>query len=109
MLIPALFCVNDVFASNECIALTNYSSVAVEFDSLVSPGGSYTVQPKASTTLSGDHMVGACSGSNSCSVTVSAIDRTGYSIINDLPRGTHIIYAGSNQYYLDKNAHVPCK
>lgn len=98
-----------IFAASECIALTNYSDVAVEFDSLVSPGYSYTVQPKTSATLSGDHMAGACRGSNSCNVTVSSIDHTGYSIIKDLPRGTHIVYGGPNQYYLDKNAHAPCK
>ena len=100
------------FASNECIALTNFSSVTVEFDSLVSPGGlPYTVQPKDSATLSGDHMVGACSTTpnGNCIVSVSPLDHSESLIIRDLPRGTHIIYGGSNQYYLDKNAHVPCK
>jgi len=100
---------HSVFAANECIAITNNSPIAVEFDSLVSPGDSYTVQPKASATLSRDHMAGACSGTDSCAVTVAYVDHSGFSIIYDLPPGTHIVYHGTYQYDLNKNAHVPCK
>ncbi len=111
-LVSTLFCFNSstLFAASDrlCIALTNDSSV--DFDSLVSPGQGYTVQPKQTATLSRDHMVGACITRNGlCIVSVFPLDNSGDgALIRDLPRGTHIIYGGPNDYYLDKNAQMPC-
>lgn len=103
----------STFAANNnlCIALTNYSATAVDFDSLMSPGGAYTVQPKQTAILSSDHMVGACIPTDGlCTVIVNSLFHGGddYVLIDSLPRGTRIIYGGAKDYYLDKNANVAC-
>lgn len=96
----------SAFAS-KCIALTNESRGPVQFDSLISPY-TYTVKPDTTTTLSRDHMLGACNNSKTCTVTIKA-ENAGLLVLNDLPRGTHIIYSDPNKYFLDKSARVHCK
>jgi hypothetical protein len=103
---------NIAFANEElCIALTNFSDFPVDFDSIVSPGLAYRIDPGYSATLSGDHMVGTCLVSkNDCAVSVAVLDGTyqNFSLIEHLPRGSHIIYKDPHNFYVDRNAQVKC-
>jgi len=101
---------NSALANKDlCIALNNLSSATVNFSGLIDPGYEYTVKPKESATLSGDHMAGSCLRDR-CAVTIYALDGSTPNgiIIGNLPPGTRIIYSGPNQYYTDINAKVKC-
>lgn len=112
----ALICLMSnaiAFANDDlCIALTNQGNFPVEFDSIVSPGDAYTINPGNSATLSGDHMVGSClrRDKNDCAVAILILDGTyqNYEIIDHLPRGSRIIYKDLHQFDVDVNANVRC-
>ena len=99
-----------VFAQRLCIELNNLSLTTVEFAGVPDPGYAYTVLPNGKVILSGDHMVGACLGTNNCTVSIFPLDgKSASTSINHIVPGTRIIYGAPNQYYLDVNAQVLCE
>jgi len=92
----------------ECIALTNFSSAAVAFETLyVEPYDPPVVQPGATVTLGIDWNIN-CSN-DKCDVAIeNPAGSETYITLSAVPLGSKIIHSSPSQYYIDTHANVTC-
>jgi hypothetical protein len=108
----ALLAITNVSLANTkpqlCIALTNFSSAAVAFETYyVEPYDPPVVQPGATVTL-GIDWNNNCSN-NKCGIMIESPGYgTVYATLPEVPLGSKIIYASPSQYYIDIHANVTC-
>lgn len=98
---------STLYANNLCLAVTNYSPDTVESAGLVDPGYTYTINPQQTIKFSGDMMAGSCPN-NLCTIWVNDHVKGTLTWIENIPRGSYIVYGGNNSYYVDRDANVAC-
>lgn len=100
---------SSAFASNSClsVALNNLSTGPVEFSTTADPGYIPVVNVNETLTLPADFMVTCSPIDHTCTIMI-VDDNKKITTIYSVLQGTLIVYAGVNQYYLDKNADIRC-